>query len=134
MSHKLLIATALVAAAVLGFAWLGTSGNSAAPNQAAVGTVRIGAQTKTNISAPPPSSVSFTLSQVAAHGNASSCWSAINGSVYDLTAWINQHPGGPEQILSICGTNGSSAFNAQHGSQARPASELANFYIGTLAQ
>lgn len=76
----------------------------------------------------------YTLAQVAQHKDASSCWAAINGGVYDLTNWINQHPGGPEHILAICGTDGSSAFNAQHGGQARPEQELATFKIGTLAQ
>ncbi|HVM73938.1 MAG TPA: cytochrome b5-like heme/steroid binding domain-containing protein [Candidatus Paceibacterota bacterium] len=85
-------------------------------------------------STPTTGTKSYTLAQVATHNSASSCWSAINGNVYDLTNWINQHPGGPEHILAICGIDGSSAFNAQHGGQARPAAELKNFYIGTLAQ
>lgn len=75
---------------------------------------------------------SYTLAQVALHKDATSCWTAINGKVYDVTSWINQHPGGPEAILSICGSDGSAAFNAQHGGQRRPESELANFYIGPL--
>lgn len=76
----------------------------------------------------------YTLAQVAEHKDASSCWTTINDGVYDLTSWINQHPGGPEAILSICGIDGSSAFNAQHGGQRRPEQELASFKIGTLAQ
>lgn len=75
----------------------------------------------------------YTLSDVAKHSSASSCWAAINGNVYDLTHWINQHPGGSGAILSLCGTDGSAAFNAQHGGQGRPEQELANFYIGKLA-
>lgn len=74
----------------------------------------------------------YTLTQVAQHSSQSSCWSAVNGGVYDLTNWINAHPGGPEAILSICGKDGSAAFNAQHGGQARPANELATFKIGIL--
>jgi cytochrome b involved in lipid metabolism len=74
----------------------------------------------------------ITMAQVATHAGASSCWAAINGKVYDLTNWINQHPGGPDKILAICGTDGSAAFNGQHGGERRPESELANFYIGTL--
>jgi len=73
------------------------------------------------------------MAQVAQHNNASSCWSAINGKVYDLTSWINQHPGGPEHILGICGSDGSAAFNTQHGGQERPESILEQFYIGELA-
>ncbi len=77
---------------------------------------------------------SYTLAQVAQHNNASSCWSAINGKVYDLTSWINLHPGGQQAILSICGIDGSTAFNDQHGGQRRPANELSGFAIGTLVQ
>lgn len=74
----------------------------------------------------------YTLADVALHDNGTSCWSAINGDVYDLTSWINQHPGGGGTILIICGKDGSAAFNNQHGGQRRPANELAGFQIGTL--
>jgi cytochrome b involved in lipid metabolism len=77
---------------------------------------------------------SYTLADVAKHKSSSSCWTAINGNVYDVTTWINQHPGGPQAILSLCGTDGSSAFNGQHGTQRRPNTELASFLIGSLAQ
>jgi len=76
----------------------------------------------------------YTLAQIATHNNASSCWTAVNGDVYDVTAWINQHPGGAQAILGMCGIDGSDAFNGQHGGQRRPATELASFKIGTLAQ
>ena len=76
----------------------------------------------------------YTMAVVASHNSGSSCWTAINGKVYDVTGWINQHPGGPERILSLCGTDGSSAFDAQHGGQSRPEKELAAFYIGDLAR
>jgi len=75
----------------------------------------------------------YTLEDVAQHANGTSCWSAINGGVYDLTSWINRHPGGPQAILSICGKDGSAAFNGQHSGQSRPVNELAGFKIGVLA-
>lgn len=81
----------------------------------------------------PTTPSGYTLAIVATHNNASSCWTAINGNVYDVTAWINQHPGGSQPILSLCGTDGSAAFNAQHGGERRPANELAGFRIGALA-
>jgi cytochrome b involved in lipid metabolism len=76
----------------------------------------------------------YTMADVAEHNSASSCWSAINGKVYNLTNWISEHPGGPEHIIPLCGTDGSAAFNAQHGSQGAPAQALAQMYIGDLAQ
>ena len=76
----------------------------------------------------------YTLADVSAHSNATSCWALINSKVYDLTNWINHHPGGPDKILGICGKDGSNAFNGQHSGQARPASELAAFYIAELSK
>jgi cytochrome b involved in lipid metabolism len=91
--------------------------------------------TPTNGTTSPATTVtSYTMANVATHNNASSCWTAINGNVYDVTSWINQHPGGSEAILSLCGTDGSSAFDAQHGGQRRPEQELASFKIGTLVK
>jgi len=54
--------------------------------------------------------------------------------VYDLTKWIARHPGGQREILAICGRDGSSAFNGQHGGDARPEQLLAGFEIGTLVK
>lgn len=84
--------------------------------------------------APAQQPGTYTMTQVATHASASSCWSVINGGVYDLTSWIGQHPGGSKAILGICGKDGSSAFNDQHGGQRRPANELTGFKIGALAK
>jgi cytochrome b involved in lipid metabolism len=86
------------------------------------------------VTTPVSAEKSYTLAQVSAHKDATSCWTAINGGVYDVTSWIDQHPGGREAILSICGKDGTSAFTNQHGGQARPAAELASFKIGVLAK
>ena len=75
---------------------------------------------------------SFTLAEVAKHNTSASCYSAINGSVYDLTQWIGQHPGGQAAIKSLCGVDGSSAFNGQHGASSKPNNVLSGFKIGTL--
>lgn len=85
-------------------------------------------------STPAHTASGYTAAEVASHNSASSCWSIINGNVYDLTAWISQHPGGEGPILSICGKNGSAAFNNQHGRQGRPNSILATYKIGAVAQ
>jgi cytochrome b involved in lipid metabolism len=83
---------------------------------------------------PNSQPASYTLAQIGTHNSAASCWSAINGQVYNLTAWIDEHPGGEEAILSICGKDGSAAFSGQHGGNSKPAAALASFKIGSLAQ
>lgn len=81
----------------------------------------------------PAVSASYKMADVAGHKDASSCWSAINGNVYNLTSWIAKHPGGEGAILGICGKDGSDAFNSQHGGQGKPENVLETFKIGTLA-
>lgn len=78
-------------------------------------------------------SSTFTMAEVAKHNSATDCWAAIGGSVYDLTTWINQHPGGADHILPLCGTDGTSAFNAQHSGDGQATGQLADFKIGTLS-
>jgi uncharacterized membrane protein len=74
----------------------------------------------------------YTMADVKKHSKASSCWSAVNGNVYDLTKWINRHPGGSSVIKAICGKNGTTMFNGQHRGQGRPASDLSKYKIGKL--
>jgi cytochrome b involved in lipid metabolism len=61
---------------------------------------------------PPPSEelASYTLEQVAERDSKDDCWTIIDGSVYNITAYIPRHPGGDE-ILLACGEDGSSLFN-----------------------
>jgi len=80
----------------------------------------------------PASSAAYTMTDVTAHATASDCWTAIDGTIYDLSTWAGQHPGGQQAIVSLCGTDGTVAYKGQHGSQKRPASALAQFAIGTL--
>lgn len=77
-------------------------------------------------------STSFTLSEVAQHSTESSCWTAVNGFVYDLTPFIKKHPGGKENIMRICGVDGTKAFEGQHGGDSKPENTLAGFEIGLL--
>ena len=75
---------------------------------------------------------SYMAAQVAKHSSASSCWSIVGKSVYDLTKFIPLHPGGQAMIKSLCGKNGSAAFTGKHSGQATPATTLAKSRIGAL--
>lgn len=83
-------------------------------------------------SAPVATSDEYTASDVEQHNGAASCWTSINGGVYDLTDWVNSHPGGVLAILGLCGRDGSTAFNAVHGGQEGPAGALERYKIGSL--
>jgi len=74
----------------------------------------------------------YTMAKVKENNSATSCWSVINGKVYDLTKWINSHPGGSSAIKGLCGIDGTSSFTAQHRGQGSPASTLAGYLLGPL--
>ena len=74
----------------------------------------------------------FTAAQVAQNSDATSCWASVDGSVYDLTEWISEHPGGSREIEALCGTDATAAFQRQHGSNAEAQRELAGFKTGEL--
>lgn len=74
----------------------------------------------------------ITLADVASHNTREDCWTVINNSVYDLTSWIPEHPGGEQAILQLCGTDGSAKFNGMHGGSSRQEAILAGFKIGEL--
>jgi len=74
----------------------------------------------------------YSIQEVSRNNSKESCWSVIRGKVYNLTNWINQHPGGPDKILNICGRDGSSIFEKVHGGQTNPERLLKNFEIGIL--
>jgi len=81
---------------------------------------------------PSPTQAGYTMADVKKANTRAKCWSAIDGNVYDLTAWISAHPGGASAITFLCGIDGSNAFKAQHENQARPAMNLTKYLLGPL--
>ena len=102
---------------------------SAKPSATAAPSVR-----PSTPAAPSVAPAGYTMSQVKANKTRAKCWSAINGNVYDLTAWIKQHPGGEGSIESLCGTDGSASFNAMHANKSKPESRLAGYLLGPLTK
>ncbi|MDO5627287.1 MAG: cytochrome b5-like heme/steroid binding domain-containing protein, partial [Mobilicoccus sp.] len=74
----------------------------------------------------------YTMEQVARHGDAVSCWTVVEGDVYDVTTWIGRHPGGAANIEQLCGRDGTDTFRGQHGEAQRPSAALADHRVGTL--
>ena len=88
--------------------------------------------TATATATPTPTVAGYTMTQVRANNSARSCWTVVDNYVYNLTSWINLHPGGAGAILFLCGTDGTNAFKAQHDNQARPAIKLDSYRLGPL--
>lgn len=54
------------------------------------------------------------LSEVNRHITPHDCWVALNGKVYDLSEFMDRHPGGPTTILAWAGKDASKFFNEIH--------------------
>lgn len=82
------------------------------------------------------SSRSYTLSELSSHKSPSDCWLAINGNVYNVTQYLDFHPGGADIILMFCGQDATKAYNTKGGRggghSSRANSQLSQYIIGTL--
>jgi cytochrome b involved in lipid metabolism len=87
---------------------------------------------------PPKSNVkTYTMAEVAKHDqNADTCWTVIHDKVYDLTDFMDIHPGG-HQIMVACGIDGTKLFETRpmgsktpHSAKAREI--MKKYYLGDL--
>jgi cytochrome b involved in lipid metabolism len=88
--------------------------------------------TPTPTPTPTATQAGYTMADVKKANTRAKCWSAIDGNVYDLTAWISAHPGGASAITFLCGIDGSNAFKAQHEGQGKPSLRLSQYLLGPL--
>jgi cytochrome b involved in lipid metabolism len=89
-------------------------------------------------SSPSPSpATTYMAADVAKHSTPDDCWMIVNGNVYNLTSYLNQHPGGPDKITPYCGKDATQPFsqkpNGQPHSQ-RANDVLASLQVGVLAK
>lgn len=77
----------------------------------------------------------YDRSQIAQHSDSNSCWVVIENNVYDVTEYIEEHPGGARAILGVCGADATGSFNSMP-TAVIPAARamLAKYLIGTLAE
>ncbi|OXU17131.1 hypothetical protein TSAR_003517 [Trichomalopsis sarcophagae] len=77
----------------------------------------------------------YTLEEVAKRTgeNGSRCWIILWGNVYDVTDYLDQHPGGGELISEFAGTDASKGFDDfGHSSDAKKM--LKKYEIGVVAK
>lgn len=58
-------------------------------------------------------------------------WTAIHGRVYNITPYLEFHPGGVEEIMKAAGKDGTSLFNKKHP-WVNVEAFLKNCYVGNL--
>ncbi|CAF1928169.1 hypothetical protein F2Q70_00020672 [Brassica cretica] len=73
----------------------------------------------------------YSMEEVAAHNKQDDCWIVIDGKVYDVTPYMDEHPGGDDVLLAVTGKDATDEFeDAGHSKTARELME--EYFIGEL--
>ncbi|KAE7998661.1 hypothetical protein FH972_003182 [Carpinus fangiana] len=74
----------------------------------------------------------YSKAEVSLHNKKTDCWIIIKDKVYDVTSYVEEHPGG-DAILAHAGDDSTKGFNGpQHAT--RVFDMIDDFYIGDLEQ
>uniref|UniRef100_A0A8C7EGH3 Cytochrome b5 heme-binding domain-containing protein n=1 Tax=Nothoprocta perdicaria TaxID=30464 RepID=A0A8C7EGH3_NOTPE len=55
--------------------------------------------------------VEVTEEELAKHSSKEDCWICIRGFVYNVTPYMEYHPGGEEELMKAAGTDGTDLFD-----------------------
>ncbi|CEO96675.1 unnamed protein product (mitochondrion) [Plasmodiophora brassicae] len=79
-----------------------------APGHSAMDWVRV------TSAMPTPNRTRYTMAQVAQHCTRNDAWIVLHGLVYDVTRYVDFHPGGPSEIMRGVGRDATQLFDATH--------------------
>ncbi len=65
----------------------------------------------------------ITLNELKKYNSSNDCWVSYQKKVYDVTSYINQHPGGKREILKVC------VMEIDDYSKSHPGGEYSSFEI-----
>ncbi|XP_043706112.1 cytochrome b5 [Telopea speciosissima] len=73
----------------------------------------------------------YSMQEAAQHNTREDCWVVVDGKVYNVTSYLDEHPGGDDVLLAATGKDATDEFeDAGHSKTAR---ELMQEYcIGEL--
>jgi linoleoyl-CoA desaturase len=78
----------------------------------------------------PGRTPTYSWQEINRHNRKRDCWIVVDGGVYDVTRWVDAHPGG-DIICSLAGQDVSALFHSSHFRDVTGL--LKSFKIGTVA-
>uniref|UniRef100_A0A3B4YGB4 Cytochrome b5 type B n=1 Tax=Seriola lalandi dorsalis TaxID=1841481 RepID=A0A3B4YGB4_SERLL len=73
----------------------------------------------------------YTLEEIRLHNMSNDTWLIVHDKVYDITSFLEEHPGGEEVLLEQAGADATESFeDVGHSTDAREM--LQHYYIGEL--
>jgi cytochrome b5 len=62
----------------------------------------------------------ISAEELSQHSDSKDCWIAVHGIVMDITSFLNEHPGGPDVVVSVSGKDCTHDFeDVGHTDSAR---------------
>ncbi|KAM0071069.1 putative cytochrome b5-like heme/steroid binding domain, cytochrome b5, heme-binding protein [Helianthus debilis subsp. tardiflorus] len=78
-----------------------------------------------------PEQKTFVFGDVSKHHKTDDCWVIISGKVYNVTQFMEEHPGGSEVILAATGKDATEDFeDTGHSDEAKEL--MGKYYIGKI--
>lgn len=74
----------------------------------------------------------ITVSELKKHNKANDCWIALKGDVYDVTPFLNLHPGGASRILEVAGGDATQKFYQIHSDETLDKMKDTLVHVGKL--
>lgn len=73
----------------------------------------------------------YTLKEVQKHNKPNDVWIILHNKIYDVTKYLEDHPGGSAILIEVAGTDATEGFEETgHSDEARE--ELVQYYVGDL--
>ena len=74
----------------------------------------------------------YTLEQVSRHNTRDDLWVVIDGTVFDLTTFVQFHPGSAPPLLAVAGTDATKAFFGLHRASILNEPRYNRLIVGTI--
>lgn len=71
----------------------------------------------------------ITRAEVAGHAKKADCWIVIDNAVLDVTAFLDDHPGGPETVVALAGQDATAQWVMAERRRHSPSSSRFNAFF-----
>nr|ACG49215.1 cytochrome b5 [Zea mays] len=73
----------------------------------------------------------YSMEEAALHNTPDDCWVVVDGKIYDVTKYLEDHPGGADVLLEATGKDATEEFDdAGHSKSAKEL--MQDYFIGEL--
>ncbi|XP_058129033.1 cytochrome b5-like isoform X3 [Anopheles coustani] len=75
----------------------------------------------------------YSIADVASHNKPNDLWMIIHDKVYDVTKFLQEHPGGEEVLIEVAGKEASSEFDdVGHSTDAKES--MKQYLVGEIIE